>query len=168
MRKILVTTAAAAIAVIAGGAQAATTTTTFQVSATVLKACSVSAAALAFGNYTPGSGAISGSTTISVNCTKSTGYTVALNAGSTTGGAVSQRLMLNGTANTLQYNLYTTTAYSTIFGDGTGTSVTQSGTGSGMNTSNSLTVYGQLPDSTTNQGAIPGSYTDTITVTVTY
>ena len=48
MRKILVTTAAAAIAAIASGAQAATTTTTFQVSRDrVLKACSVSAAALA-------------------------------------------------------------------------------------------------------------------------
>ena len=102
-----------------------------------------------------------------MNCTKSTGYTVALNGGTTTGGTVAQRLMANG-ANTLQYNLYTTNTYTTIFGDGTGTSVTQAGTGSGVNTANTLTVYGQLPDSATNQAAVPGSYTDTVQVTVTY
>ena len=49
MRKVLMAAVATVLAV-GGGAQAATTTTTFQVSATVLKTCSVSAAALAFGN----------------------------------------------------------------------------------------------------------------------
>ncbi|HVC30624.1 MAG TPA: spore coat U domain-containing protein [Steroidobacteraceae bacterium] len=168
MRKILLAAAAAAaITASAGGAHAATATSTFQVSATVLKACTVSAAPLAFGNYTPGAGPVSASTTISVDCTSGTGYTVSLNGGTTTGGTVSQRLMANGT-NTLQYNLYTNNTYSTILGDGTGPSVTASGTGSGMNISNSLTVYGDLPDDAANQAAVPGSYTDTIQVTVTY
>jgi spore coat protein U-like protein len=167
MRKILRTTAAAAIVAITSGANAATTTATFQVSATVLKTCSVSAAALAFGDYTPGSGASVGSTTINVNCTKSTAYTVALNGGTTTGGTIAQRLLVNGT-NTLQYNLYTSNTYATVFGDGTGTSVTQSGTGSGVSTANAVTVYGHILDNATNQTAVPGAYTDTITVTVTY
>ena len=42
------------------------------------------------------------------------------------------------------------------------------GTGAGVATANAVTVFGQLPDSAANQAAVPGSYTDTITVTVTY
>jgi spore coat protein U-like protein len=102
-----------------------------------------------------------------VYCTKSTPFTVALNAGTTAGGTVGQRLMANG-ANTLEYNLYTTGTWTTVFGDGTLSSVTQAGAGNGVATANPFTVYGQLPDSTNNQAAVPGAYTDTITVTVSY
>jgi spore coat protein U-like protein len=38
----------------------------------------------------------------------------------------------------------------------------------GVATANSVQVFGQVPDSATNQAAIAGSYSDTITVTVTY
>jgi spore coat protein U-like protein len=71
-------------------------------------------------------------------------------------------------ANTLQYNLYTDNTYATVFGDGTGTSKTATGTGAGVATANTLTVYGQLPDSAANQAAVPAAYTDTILVTVNY
>jgi spore coat protein U-like protein len=167
MRKILTTAAVAAVLMGANGTQAATTTTTFQVSATVLKACAVSATALAFGNYTPGLGDVTNTSTINVNCTKTTPFTVALNGGTTAGGTVAQRLMANG-ANTLQYNLFTTGTWTTVFGDGSGTSVTQAGTGTGLASSVALTVFGQLKDNATNQAAVPGAYTDTIQVTVTY
>ena len=75
--------------------------------------------------------------------------------------------VVDGT-NTLQYNLYTTAAFTTVMGDGTGGSVTSAGTGSGVATANALVVYGQLPDSATNQAAVTGNYSDLITVTVTY
>jgi spore coat protein U-like protein len=166
MRKFLTATLAAG-AMTAGVANSATTTTTFAVTATVQATCSATATALPFGNYTPGAGALANSSTISVKCTKNTPYTVALNAGTTTGGTLAQRLMAAG-ANTLQYNLYTTAALTTVFGDGTGTTGTGAGTGAGVATANNLTVFGQLPDNATNQAAVPGSYSDTITVTVTY
>jgi spore coat protein U-like protein len=166
MHKILTATLAAGV-IAAGVAQAATTTTTFAVTATVQATCSATATALPFGAYTPGAGALSNNSTISVKCTKNTPYTVALNAGTTTGGAFTQRLMASG-ANTLQYNLYTSAAFTTVFGDGTGSTQTSAGTGAGIATANTLTVFGQLPDSATNQAAIPGSYSDTITVTVSY
>ncbi|MGB6605854.1 MAG: spore coat protein U domain-containing protein [Steroidobacteraceae bacterium] len=161
----------------AGGASAApsTTTTTFTVSANVLKTCSVSATNLAFGNYTPGGGALTSTSTVSVLCTNGTTFTAALNGGSTTGGTVGQRLMAEGGGSgTLQYNLYTTAAHNIVWGDGTGTSATESGTGAGMAAADaqSLTVFGQLPDSAANQAApVTGAttaYSDTITVTVTY
>ena len=152
---------------LAASANSATTTATFNVTETVLATCSATAAALAFAPYTPGGGAKANSSTISVKCTKNTPYTISLNKGATTGGTVAQRLMASG-ANTLQYNLFTTAAVNVIFGDGSGTSQTETGTGSGVATANTVTVFGQVPDSAANQAAVPGNYTDTITVTVTY
>ena len=151
----------------AGIADSATTTTTFAVTATLQATCSASATALAFPAYTPGGGAVVGTNTISVKCTKNSPYTISLNGGATAGGTVAQRLMASGT-NTLQYNLYTTVAHTIVFGDGSGTSQTVPGTGSGVATANAVTVFGQLPDNATNQAAIPANYTDTITVTVSY
>jgi spore coat protein U-like protein len=45
---------------------------------------------------------------------------------------------------------------------------TGSGIGAGLGTANALTVFGNLPDNAANQAAVPGNYTDTITVTVIY
>lgn len=159
--------AAAMTAMMAGGAQALTATGNFAVTANLQSTCSTSAPALAFGAYTPGAGARSANTTISVRCTKSTPYTVALNRGTTTGGSFAQRLMASGT-NTLQYNLYTSAAFTTVFGDGSPLTGTGSGIGAGLGTANALTVFGNLPDNAANQAAVPGNYTDTITVTVIY
>jgi spore coat protein U-like protein len=168
MRKFLMTAATAAMLAGGTGAQAVTTTTTFQVQATVPKLCLFGAGTLNFGTYTPGSGtAATGTTTLNVNCTKTTTYTVTFNAGSTTGGTVAQRLLANG-ANTLQYNLYTTNTYATIYGDGTGGTANVTGAGSGVGTANAVTIYGQLPDNAFNQNAAAGTYTDTITMTITY
>jgi spore coat protein U-like protein len=166
MHKILTATLAATV-LAAGVAQSATTTTTFAVTATVQSTCAATAAALAFPNYTPGTGNLAGQTNISIKCTKNSPYTVSLNIGSTTGGSMTARLMGSG-ANTLQYNLYTTAALATVFGDGTAGSATVPGTGAGVATATTVTVYGQLPDNATNQAAVPGAYTDTITVTVSY
>lgn len=176
MRKVLIgLVTSGALLAVAAGASASTTTTTFTVSASVLKTCSVSATNLAFGNYTPGGGQLASTSTVSVLCTNGTTFTAALNAGSTTSGTVAQRLMAeSGGSGTLQYNLYTTAAHSTVWGDGTGSSATESGTGAGMANADaqSLTVYGLLPDNATNQAApVTGAttaYSDTITVTVTY
>jgi spore coat protein U-like protein len=170
MHKILIATLAAGV-MAAGVAQSATTTASFQVTATVLSTCSASAATLAFGNYTPGSGALTGNTNVTVKCTKGTTFTVALNAGSTTGDTFAQRLMANaGATSTLQYNLYTTAALGTVFGDGSTGTATVGGTGAGVAAANAVNVpvYGSLPDSAANQAALTGAYTDTIAVTVTY
>ncbi len=167
MHKIMFATLAAGVMAV-GVAQSATTTTTFTVTATVQATCSATATPLAFGTYTPGAGALTNNSAISVKCTKNTPFTVALNAGSTTGGAFTQRLMGSG-ANTLQYNLYTAATLATVFGDGTGATQTVAGTGAGVATAQTVQVFGQLPDSATNQAAVPAAnYTDTITVTVSY
>jgi spore coat protein U-like protein len=138
-------------------------TTTFQVKATVLASCQVSAADLDFGNYAPTTGAdTAADTTIDVTCTDGTAYTVALDGGSVMHD-VSARAMSDGNSHDLSYGLYTTAGFTTGWGDGTASTATVGGTGNGA--AQALTVYGRLP---AGQYVPAASYTDQITVTVTY
>ncbi len=119
---------------LSAAANAGTATTSFQVTASVAATCSATAATLGFGAYTPGSGGLTGNTNVNVKCTKSTAFTVKLDKGTTTGGSITQRLLTDGGGNTLQYNLYTSNTYATVFGDGTAGSQAANGTGAGVAT----------------------------------
>ena len=153
----------AALIVFAGASLAATVTTTFNVTANVVSVCSVTATSLGFGTYNASLGAANDTTsTVSVTCSNGTTYTTALDAGLGSGAAVNNRLMTSG-ANTLGYGLYTTSARTTIWGDGNLSTATLPGTGNGS--AQSITVFGRVP---ANQYVTAGSYTDTITATVTY
>jgi spore coat protein U-like protein len=148
-----------------GSAQAASTrTTTFNVSATVADNCLVSASDLAFGNFTA-AGDVTNSSSVKVRCTSGTLYTVKLSAGSGTFGT---RKMMNGSS-FLAYNLYKDAGYTSIWGDGTGSTATNGGTGTGLSSAKEVTytVFGKLPVSG-NEDAPVGNYADTITVSVDY
>jgi spore coat protein U-like protein len=152
-------------------ADAATAGSNFNVTASIQKNCAISNGGgnVAFGAYTPATGARTGSATVRVRCTIGTIFSVALSTGQE--GSYAPRKMKDASNRKLEYNLYTTNAYSTVWGNGTGGTATQSGTGAGMGMPRavSFTVYGQLPDNAANQAAAPSnSYADTITVTVTY
>ncbi|HEY4275600.1 MAG TPA: spore coat U domain-containing protein [Rhizomicrobium sp.] len=151
------------LALMASKADALTATAQFNVTATVLGNCAVSATDLAFGNYSANSATpLPATSTLSVTCTSGTTYTVALDGG-TNKASVTGRAMTDGATHNLNYALYTTNAYTSIWGDGTASTVTQAGTGSGS--AQTLTVYGRIPVS---QFVTAGSYSDRITVTVTY
>lgn len=136
-----------------------TATTSFLVTATISNACTISASNLNFGTYT---GAVLNSTSmISVSCTKNAPYYVGLDPGRATGATVTTRKLTSGT-HTLNYALYSNSTRTTNWGNTVGTD-TVTGTGSGN--SQSLTVYGQIP---AGQSLIPGTYSDTITATITY
>lgn len=151
---------------------AGTATGSFTVSATVQAVCQMSATAINFGTYIPGNGAtLKANSSISIQCTSGTATpTLALNAGAS-GGTMTNRLMLGPGGAKVQYNLYTSSSYSTVFGDGTGGSSTESvtiGTGS-FTTPVQVTVYGEFLDSAANRlSAAAGTYTDTVTATLTY
>ena len=166
-RLALIAAAALTLGSVSGLASAATATNTFQVTATIISSCTVSGTTLNFGNAinalstpTP----LDGTSTLSVTCTNTTPYTVSLNAGANAGGAsnFSTRTMKSGT-NTLGYQLYLDTGRSSVWGDGTASSATVAGTGTGN--AQTLNIYGRIPSLAS---AVPGSYTDTVTVTVTY
>ena len=147
----------------ASATQAATTTTTFPVTATVLKACLVTANPLAFGNYDPtATTPLDGTATLSVLCTVGSSFTVGLNPGTATGATVATRHMTSG-ANTLGYALYQEAARISNWGNTPGTDTPLATTAPILPTT--LTVYGRIPAS---QNVPAASYTDTITVAVNY
>jgi spore coat protein U-like protein len=143
-------------------ALAATSTTTFQVTATVLSVCGVSATNLAFGNYDASSGTPNdASSTVTATCTNGETYDVGLDVGTGAGATYAVRRMTNG-GNTLDYSLYQDAARTTVWGETIGVD-TVAGVGNGA--AQNLTVYGRIP---INQYVASGAYTDTITVTLTY
>jgi spore coat protein U-like protein len=136
------------------------------------ESCSVTATALAFGNFAPLSGTVlNAMSTITVTCVcpilcLGINYTVAVSTGGS--GTFSPRRMSAGTP-TLAYNGYTTAARTTIWGDGTGSTAVQARCrlvgAIGSSWVEPITFYGRIP---VNTAAIPGSYMDTLNVTVTY
>jgi spore coat protein U-like protein len=154
-------------ALLAAGLIAASTgvlATSFQVQATVNKQCTISAANLTFPSVDPLNTQTDGSTTITVNCTKNTTYTVGLTAGTTGGATIAQRLMASGT-DLMDYNLYTDAGHASVWGNSVGAWV--SGTGAGMDTPQALTVYGRVAGGQTNLAA--ATYTEAaITVNITF
>jgi spore coat protein U-like protein len=161
--EIAVAAFALAAGIYAAPSRAATDTTTFNVTATVIAACNVTATDLGFGNYDAASGTANDATsTVTVICSNGTTFDVALDAGTTAGAAVNARLLTDGT-DTLSYALYSDAGRTTLWGDNTSGTSDVSGTGDGTN--QNLTVYGRIPVS---QYVTAGAYSDTITVTVTY
>lgn len=164
---VSVTVAMAIILALAWRAgKAGSATANLAVTATVQSACAASANPIVFGTYTAGGGPVTGLATITVKCSPSLAFKIALGPGATAGGSIGQRLLTNGTQS-LQYNLYTSSDLTNIWGDGT-TGITLSGAASSEGRSTSLTVFGEVPDSVRNQLVTPGIYSDVVTVTITY
>lgn len=145
-----------------GSAAATTTTSTFTVQMTITSSCVInSASTLNFGSSGVISANVDQTSTIQVQCTNTTPYNIGLNAGTGTGATVAARKMTSS-GNTITYSLYTDSGRTTVWGNTVGTD-TVSATGSGA--AQSYTVYGRVPAQTT---PAPATYSDTITVTVTY
>lgn len=123
-------------------------------------ACTVSATSFQFGAIDPlVASPTDSSSTITVDCPSLTAYTIALSAGN---GSYAERQMQSG-ANSLAYNLYTAATYTNIWGDGTGGSSTVAGSADASGTEHS--VFGRVPHQAT---ATPGTYSDSIVVTITF
>ena len=141
-------------------------TTTFNTNSSVAAKCNVSAANLSFGAVNPLITQTDAATTLTVNCTKNSPYTVGLNAGVTTGATIAQRKMANG-ADIMNYNLYTNAARTTIWGNSAVAPTWVSGNGAGLAIAQTLTVYGRVASGQTNL-AVGNFQENTVTVTVTY
>ena len=143
-------------------AQAQTATTTFRVTARVNAVCEVTSNDLAFGTYNPKASSPHQVTTlVRATCTPGSTYQVGLNEGTSPGATINQRKMASGT-NALNYQLYSDSARSSIWGNTQGTD-TVTGVGTGL--SQDHTVFGAIPAA---QGVPAGDYSDTITVRIYY
>jgi spore coat protein U-like protein len=121
-------------------------------------ACTLSTSGIAFGGYDPFVNEnVDSVANINVTCDDTTSYSIALSTGS---GTYETRVMTSGLHHLL-YNLYIDAALTTVWGDGTGQSMTVSDTQSVAN----YTVYGRIP---ARQDAYVGVYNDTIVITVTF
>lgn len=149
----------AALLAIPASAMSVDVTDTFDVTATVAASCTVSAANLAFGTYDRTLGT-TGTTTITSNCTLATSYTLALDFG---GAAdVNSRVMDGPNSETLSYQLTQDVAGLVPWGTvADGDEVSLVGTGLDVPT----IVYGQIASG---QNVEAGSYSDTVTVTLTF
>lgn len=145
-------------------APAATTTTTFNVTATVISSCSTSASNLAFGNYDPLSLVDkAATTTVNVTCSLLAPFNLGISIG-TNGVSVTDRKMkiTGGGSELLDYELFQDVTHLINWGNTVGTDTLASlGTGLAVG----LPVYGVIP---AGQNVPVGSYTDTVTVTITY
>lgn len=133
--------------------------------------CSVSTTPVAFGSHNPLGGATDSTGSVRVNCSGVAGLLIPYSISLSTGGAggYGPRRMGSG-ANTLAYNLYSDPTRSSVWGDGSGGSAKLSSSVLldvlGLSPLQTHTVYGRIPAGQT--AAVPGSYADTITVTITY
>ena len=159
---IIAFSVAAGFLLVSGAVYGATTTTTFTVQMIITASCTiVSASTLNFGSQGVLTANVDQTSTLQVQCTNTTPYNIGLNAGTGSGATVTTRKMTSGGA-TVNYSLYTDSGHTTVWGNTVGTD-TVSATGNGA--SQSYTVFGRVPAQTT---PAPATYTDTITVTVTY
>ena len=131
----------------------------------VQAACQVSnVSALAFGSYnvlSPTAKTITGSFNVR-NCSGGARtYTATFSAGN---GTLAARNLRSGT-NTLGYNIYKDAAYTQILGNGSGGTATIANTNTGSGTGPTHTLYGLIP---AGQDVPAGSYTDSLTITLTF
>ena len=160
LRSVLALSGAAFFATIATPALAATTTSTMTVTATVQPSCTISAgSSIGLGSVDVLAASAGASGSVTVKCTNSTAWTATASGSAANGRELTHS---NGT-DKLKYQLYTDAGYSTVWSDGaSGSTIGDTGSGSDQTKS----VYAKVLSGQST--AKLGSYSDTVTITVTY
>lgn len=155
--------AALAVVGIASPAEAVTATGSLGVTIIITKTCAVGTSTpVDFGSQGLLSANIDAAGAISVTCTTGTTYDVGLSAGAGSGATITNRKMTGPASATVTYQLYRDAGRTLNWGN-TVTTDTLASTGTGA--AQSIPVYGRVASQTTPG---PGTYNDTVTVTVTY
>jgi len=121
--------------------------------------CTVSAPTMAFGLYT-GALLTPGATPMTVTCFLFTGYTVALNAGVGVGATTTTRKMTGPGGAELSYRMFQNSSHTTNWGNTVGIDTVA---GTGTSSPQTINIY---PQAAAGQIVAPGTYTDTITISV--
>ncbi|MBN3833939.1 spore coat U domain-containing protein [Burkholderia sp. Ac-20344] len=134
----------------------------FSATANVVNNCNINATNVNFGTASLLSGTLAATGTITAQCTNGDAWKIALSGGNSS-NVMARQMQRSSGGGTIGYGLYTDATHSVTWGDGTGGSATVTGVGTG--TSQVVTVYGAVPAQTT---PAPGSYSDTITATISF
>lgn len=151
--------ASAAIAVVlASPAWAGTATDKLDVAATVQTGCNLNGGSISFGQYTAGQ-------TTALDAVGEVRYascigTLKIELDGGQSGSTTSRQMLSG-SNKLTYQLYRNSNRDAIWGTGTNAHGVQLF----QTLSGKIDVYGRIP---AGQNVQPGTYTDTVNITMTY
>jgi len=139
------------------GLLAALVTAALTSSPVVAATCSAASSGVGFGSYnTLDPSPLDSAGDVRVTCDSSVPFTISLNPG---GGPSGSRQLSSGSA-TLNYQLYSDAARTMVWGDDTyGNSVSTSGTDV------DLPVYGRMAGQ---QNVPAGSYSDVLTITISY
>ena len=136
---------------------------TFQAKTTIAASCVVTAQPLNFGSVGSLGTVINNASTLDVICSNGLPYSIALNGGTVSGNIAARAMGVGGAPpSMISYQLYTTSARTTVWGNGT-TGSTVAGTGSGV--SQTINVFGRVPVQAT---PAQNAYSDTITATLSY
>lgn len=132
--------------------------------------CDLAVGSVSFGRYERAS-ALNGTGTVSLSCTLTSGlgqegtpYSLSMSTGQS--GDYAARKLTTGTVNTLEYNLYTNSSYTSVWGDGSGGSAVVSGVLTGTSVSRSHTIHAYIPSY---QNTPRGSFSDpTVQVSISF
>jgi len=130
--------------------------------------CNVTATSISFGAYDVFVAApldSTGSVTVSCNDASPRDVTVSIGASATSGGFNPRKMKRLSGSDLLDYNVFTASSRSTIWGDGTAGTSTVLLSNVKKNQPRVTTIYGRIP---AGQDIQVGSYTDTVTITILY
>jgi spore coat protein U-like protein len=131
---------------------------------TVVDECTIDTSDIAFGSTGIVQTHIETTADITIECTKRTPYSIALDAGdNATAGDVATRKMKNGDDDLINYQLYTDGGFSHVWGKTVGTDTVDSASAAG--TDEVKTIHARVP---AHQNVPIGTYADTITATIWY
>ncbi len=152
---------------------ASTNSQNLGVTASVVNVCAVGGVTpVGFGTYDPivnnATSPQPGTGTFTIKCNAKGSATLSLDNGKNSAYATgTTRAMVGTSSDYLNYDLYTSNAYTTVW-NGTNTVAYGPATNG---TAYTETVYGQIPSAATNTvnaNAVPDSYSDTVVITATY
>ena len=138
------------------------------VSAVVTNNCTITAAALAFGNYDQvdvnAAAPLEGTGSVTVACTDGFSVTVTLDEGATPNvgsSGITPLREMTFNAEVLTYKLFSDSGRTTVWGDDVASDVAFTGTGDGV----ALTIFGSVDPG---QNIPAGTYNDTVVATVVF
>lgn len=145
---------------VASVAQAGTSTASLAVSATVTADCKITAPALTFPNYVSGQAA-NADVAVNLAYTGCIGSSLVIGLNGGANDQTSARGMKSAAGAILRYQLYRDAARTSGIGSGSaGIALTANTSGSGT-----VPVYGRIPNG---QAVAPGTYSDTVAITLTF
>jgi spore coat protein U-like protein len=134
------------------------------VSMTITSECKLQSisSSLQFGSHGVLDSVVDAQAALGVQCTNTTPFNVGLSPGAGSGATVANRLMTGTASATVGYSVYRDAGHTQVWGVTSGTdTLASTGTGAVQN----FNIYGEVSVQST---PAPGSYTDTLAVTITY